>query len=184
MIDLSKTTKGKIDQIDAELAKEPFIIKISHLTENSDPQQPISIHWFNGDGIPFKPCLTMRRVLEKVWSKDGSTFKDRYIKLFNQKSVTFGKENTGGVRISHLSNIDKEITVRVKTKRGKYEDYSVKPLSALDILKCEGEISAKKGLAEYTAWGQKLSAEQKTSLGAEFIKEMTIVAKNFDAKGN
>jgi len=187
MIDLSKTTKGNVDQIDAMAVNEPKVIKVSHVTENLkngevDKQQPVSIHWFNGDGTPFKPCLTMRRVLEKVWAKDASTFVGRYLKLYNLKTVSFGKENTGGVRISHLSNIEKNITVKVKSARGKYTDYTVNKLDDLEILKCETEIAAKKGVDSFTKFGATLTAENKASLGADFIKEMALVAKNSDKK--
>lgn len=188
MIDLTKTTAGKLDQINADLLSEPFVIKISHVTENFiqktgllDLQQPISIHWYGCEGKPFKPCLTMRRVLSdvKIWDKDGLQYKDRYLKLFNDKSVCIGKENTGGVRISHVSNLENETTVKVKSARGKYIYYPVKPLSALDILKCDGEISAKKGVEAYTVWGKSLTVEQKSSLG-DYIKDLLLVARNSD----
>ena len=192
MIDLSKTTQGKIDQVNADLLDQPVVIKISHLTENivqktglPDTQQPISIHWYGCDGKPFKPCLSMRRVLSdpKLWDKDGSQYKDRYLKLYNDKNVSFGFDKTGGVRISHASHIDKAKTIKIKSARGKKIDYTVEVLSSLDILKCEGEISAKKGMEAFTVWGKSLSAEQKTSL-TDYIKELMVIAKNFDAKGN
>ena len=186
MIDLSKTTQGKLDQINADLVSEPFVIKISDITEDEkNIQQPILIHWYGGAGKPFKPCLTMRRVLSdiSVWGKAGLAYKDRYLKLFNDTKVTMGADKTGGVRISHLSNLDRETTIMVKSKRGKKIPYTVHPLSAIDILKCEGEISAKKGMEAFTVWGKNLTSEQKTSL-TDYIKELMVIAKNFDAKGN
>lgn len=188
MIDLSKTTQGKLDQINADLVTEPFVIKISHLTENFkdgklDIQQPISVHWYGGENKPFKPCLSMRRVLSDVstWGKDGIQYKDRYLKLFNDKKVKMSGEFTGGVRISHMSNLENSTTIMLKKSRGKKEPYTVHPISALDILKCDGEIAAKKGTADFVTWGKGLTPEQKASLG-DYLKELTLIAKNADKK--
>lgn len=81
--------------------------------------------------VPYRPCLTMGRVLDKIWGGvDASTrYIGRKMLLFNDASVTFGDQRTGGVRIKALSHIDKPATAEGLTiKKGRKSSYSVDPL--------------------------------------------------------
>ena len=81
--------------------------------------------------VPYRPCLTMGRVLDKIWGgADASTrYIGRKMLLFNDTSVTFGDQRTGGVRIKALSHIDKPATAEGLTiKKGRKSSYSVDPL--------------------------------------------------------
>lgn len=81
--------------------------------------------------VPYRPCLTMGRVLDKVWGgKDASTrYIGRKMLLFNDTSVMFGPQKTGGVRIKGLSHIDKPTTADGLTiKKGIKSSYTVEPL--------------------------------------------------------
>ena len=48
--------------------------------------------------------------------------------LYNDQAVKFGGVDVGGIRISHLSHIDKEIRVSLNTSRGKKGLYVIQPL--------------------------------------------------------
>ncbi|WP_284294521.1 hypothetical protein [Luteimicrobium album] len=51
--------------------------------------------------------------------------------LYNDPDVMFGKEKVGGIRISHLSHIDSERSVSIRSSgAGRKKLWRVKPLSA------------------------------------------------------
>jgi hypothetical protein len=52
----------------------------------------------------------------------------RRMTLYRDAEVTFGNDKPGGIRISHLSHIDKQLTVWLKVKRGKSKPYKFDPL--------------------------------------------------------
>lgn len=128
MVDLSPTIVAKSDQLNADdLIGTERTIKITRVT-GSDGDQPISIHYEGGDGKPWKPCKSMRRVLVQVWGAKGDEYVGRSLTLFRDPNVTFGGANVGGVRISHMSNIDKEQTFSLTVSRMQKRPYTVKPL--------------------------------------------------------
>lgn len=183
-MDMSNTIIAKSDQLNSDdlIGKDSIVIKITDIKIGGTPEQPVSIFYEGDNNKPYKPCKSMRRVLVHCWGNDSQNYIGRSLRLFREEKVKFAGADVGGIRISQMSNIKETITIALTTAKAKRSPYKINPLE--ESLKDLGLSAAKKGLAEYTAWGQKLSAEQKTSLGAEFIKEMTIVAKNFDAKGN
>lgn len=127
IISLSKTIQPNEDQITHQSLNDgPKRIKITSVTQ-LDPtsQQPVHIHYDGENKKPFKPCLTMRKLLDAAWGE--CDYVGREIVVFNDKTVTFSKDK-GGVRISHLSNIQKTIYVRLKSSRGKYKVWTVDPI--------------------------------------------------------
>jgi hypothetical protein len=70
----------------------------------------------------------MRRVLVAAWGPDGNAFIGRSMTLYLDRSVTFGGDQVGGIRISHLSHIDKPAVIPLTASRGKRKPYEVKPL--------------------------------------------------------
>lgn len=49
----------------------------------------------------------MRRVLIAAWGSDAATFSGRSLTVYNDPEVQFGGMKTGGIRLSHMTNIDK-----------------------------------------------------------------------------
>ena len=107
------------------------MIRITKVTANeSSAEQPISV-WFEGDNNkPYKPCKSMRRVLIHVWGKDGTTYPGRSMRLHRDAKVQFGGLEVGGIRISHMSNIDKSITMALTATKANKKAYTVQPLQA------------------------------------------------------
>ena len=70
----------------------------------------------------------MRRVLAAGWGADASQWAGRSVTLFFDPSVSFGRERTGGTRISQMSHIDKPLSVPLLVTRGKSAVITVKPL--------------------------------------------------------
>lgn len=131
MIDLAKTVEAKIDQLTAdELLGGPRKITITKVTGNEETEQPVSIHFEGDQGKPFKPCKTVRRVLMHMWGRDASTFVGRQLVLYRDEAVKFGGLQVGGVRVSHASHIEREMTIPVTVKQGRKAPVKVKPLKA------------------------------------------------------
>lgn len=181
------TVKPKSDQMNFEdfLGRDSIVIKITKVTTDGPIDQPVSI-FYEGESLkPYKPNKSMRRVLIHCWGIEKDVYIGRSLRLFGNPKVKWAGAEAGGIQISEFSNIEKAMTINLTVSRGKKEKFTVNPLkiSALDELKIQGEISAKKGMEAFTVWGKSLTAEQKTSL-TDYIKELMVIAKNFDAKGN
>ena len=134
MTDLSQTIIPKSDQLNADdLIAGPRTIRITRVT--ADPgsaEQPVSV-FFDGDGgKPFKPCKSMRRVLVACWGPDASTFTGRSMTLYRAPTVTWGGLEVGGIRISHLSHIDRDMTMALTATKKARKPYTVKPLVVED----------------------------------------------------
>ena len=77
----------------------------------------------------YKPCKSMRRVLIAAWGDQGKDWIGKRMTLVGDSSVMFGGVAVGGIRISHLSGIEKPLTIKLTTTRSKRADYVVKPLA-------------------------------------------------------
>jgi len=128
VIDMSRFVEAKSDQLNADdLIGAPRTITITRVT-GSDGDQPVSIHYQNDSGKPFKPCKTMRRVLLAVWGRNAVEYVGRSMTVYRDDGVTFGGLNVGGIRISHMSHIDKKTVVVVMKSKGKKAGIEVLPL--------------------------------------------------------
>lgn len=128
MVDMSRFVEAKSDQLNSDdLIGGPRTITVTRVTGN-DGDQPISIHYEGDSGKPFKPCKTIRRVLLAVWGKNAADYVGRSMTVYRDDSVTFGGLNVGGIRISHMSHIDKETVVVVMKTKGKKAGIKVQPL--------------------------------------------------------
>lgn len=129
MIDLGKTIAPKSDQLNADdLLTGAKTIKVSDVTLMSDAAQPIAIHYDGDNGRPYKPCKSMRRVLVSVWGADGKQFVGRSMTLYCDDKVMFSGKEVGGIRISHMSHLDKPITMSLTATRANKKPFIVKPL--------------------------------------------------------
>jgi hypothetical protein len=188
MIDMDETTKPKSKQINADhLRGISVTIKITKVSK-IEGQQPIAIDFENEEGIRFLPCKSMRRVLKYVWGKDGAQYVGRSLTLFCDDKVTFGGVETGGVRISHMSHIDKPIQVILTESQKNRKPYTVRPLVAQDqhiskadetIIKAGNEAAAS-GVDSYTKWLSTLTPEVKNTV-RHLHNGWTATAKEADA---
>ncbi|HRE42767.1 MAG TPA: hypothetical protein PKY87_02225 [Terricaulis sp.] len=130
MTDLSKTIAPKSDQLNADdLIAGPVTIKITRVAASPNTaDQPISIYFEGDDGKPYKPCKSMRRVLVHVWGSNGNAYAGRHMTLYRDPAVVFGGIQVGGIRISHMSDIDQAVTMALTATRASRKPYTVKPL--------------------------------------------------------
>lgn len=174
-VDMSRFIEAKSDQLNADdLIGAPRTITITRVV-GSDGDQPVSIYYEGDGGKPFKPCKTIRRVLLGVWGRDGNSYVGKSMTLYRDNSVTFGGLQVGGIRVSHMSDIDKETTVVVMKSKGKKAGMKILPLTcapakaeglSLDQARCD--IANATSLDELkTAWSRKAMAPHREALQAD-----------------
>lgn len=188
MVDLSPTTLAKSDILNADdlIGKPPMTVKITKVSSVSG-EQPISINFEGDNDKPFMPCKSMRRLLVFIWGKDGKNYVGKRMTLYRDPEVKFGGLKVGGVRISHMSDIDEERTVALTASKGKKAGYTVKPLPADKPAKpadpavvLAGDAAAMRGVSEYTKWLATLSPDVKASVHGHHAS-WSAVAKKSDA---
>lgn len=141
--DLSGTIIPKSDQLNADqLLGGPMQILITGVSRGTDEKQPIFIDYAGGEGRPWKPCLTMRKVLIAAWGKDGREWIGKSAVLFNDSSVLYGGAQVGGIRVSALSDIPSDMTLLVTEKRGKKTKVVIKKLQDHDYMPALRESAA------------------------------------------
>lgn len=127
--DLRYTIVPKSDQINAEqLLGGPMTITVTDVRTSASEEQPVVVHYQGENGRPYKPCKTMRKVLIFAWGEDGRRWVGRSMTLYNDASVRFGGQDVGGIRISHLTDIDREVKVSLTATKGKKALHSILPL--------------------------------------------------------
>lgn len=130
MIDMTRTIEPKSDQLNSDsLLSGPMTIKIVKVSANPDSsEQPISIFYAEDMSRPFKPCKTIRRLLVALWGKDASQYVGRSLTLYRDPTIKFGGMEVGGIRCSHMSHIEKQVSVALTATRGSKKITTVKPL--------------------------------------------------------
>lgn len=142
MTDLGKTIQPKSDQLNADdLITGPRIIKITKVSLTTIAEQPVALSFEGDHGKPYLPCKSMRRVLVTVWGQDGAAFVGRSLRLYRDDKVTFGAVSVGGIRISHMSHIDKDHTMALTASKTQRKPFTVKPLEG-EAVKKEGASAA------------------------------------------
>lgn len=127
---LRDTIVPKSDQLNSEqLIAGPMTIIVTSV-RRGDGEQPLVIGYHGDNGRPFKPCKTMRKVLIFAWGEDGTQWIGRSMTLFNDPTVKFGGVAVGGIRISHMSHIDREMKLSLTATRGKKDAFIIQKLDA------------------------------------------------------
>ena len=130
---LKSTIEPKSDQLNYDdLLTGPITVTVVSVKRSTSAEQPIDIHI---DGHrPYRPCKSMRRILISAWGDKGSEWIGRSMTLYGDPSVRFGGVSVGGIRISHLSDIDSpEISFMLTTARSRRSSYTVKRLESDSI---------------------------------------------------
>ena len=140
--DLRGTIVPKSDQLNAEqLLGGDMTITVTDVRMGSE-DQPVILHYENDQGRPFKPCKTMRKLLIFAWGEDGRNWIGKSMTLYNDHEVRFGGMTVGGIRISHLSDIEREISVSLTATKGKKAMHKVLPLVVTTLAEVLSAIAA------------------------------------------
>lgn len=105
----------------------PKTVTVAEVTQGT-AEQPVNVELVEFPGKPFKPAKSVRRVLAAAWGTDASKWAGRRLTIYGDPSVRYGGKEVGGLRVSHVSHIDKPITVALTVTRGKRAPFTVQPL--------------------------------------------------------
>ena len=130
MTDLLPTIEPKSDRLNADSLVGPRTIRVTKVMLSGEAEQPVSLSFEGDGGKPWYPCKSMRRCLVHCWGGDGNLYAGRSITIFRDPNVRFGGVAVGGIRISHLSHIDRPITMALTESRAHRKPYTVQPLAA------------------------------------------------------
>lgn len=130
MNDMTSVIVAKSDQINADdLLGRTMTITIEDVIIKGGQEQPVSIVFAGSDKV-FRPCKSMSRVLVNVWGPDAKQYIGRSMTLYRDPSVKWGGMEVGGIRISHMSDIDSKVTMALTMTKANRKPFTVHPLIA------------------------------------------------------
>ena len=110
-----------------EFLAGPKTVTVSEVKKGT-AEQPVEVHLVEFPSKPFKPAKSVRRVLAAAWGTDASAWAGRRLTIYGDPEVRYAGKAVGGLRVSHVSHIDKPVTVALTVTRGKREPFTVHPL--------------------------------------------------------
>lgn len=137
-LDIASLLTGVSTELTAdELAGGPRFLKIRKLVITDDPKRPLSVYYQSDDDKPWRPCLSMRRLLAACFGTDADSYVDQVIEVYRDDTVTYGEKGqgvqpVGGVRFKRAS-IEKSISLCLQAKRGKKSIWVVDPIPAAEL---------------------------------------------------
>lgn len=128
-MNITDAAAPKSDQINADdLMSGPRVVTITDVRQGSS-EQPVQIVTQEfGTGRPYRPGKSMIRVLINAWGAEASAYVGRRMTIYRDPKIAFGGQEVGGIRISHMSHIDKRMTLALTVTRGRRAPYVVEPL--------------------------------------------------------
>lgn len=127
-MDMTNSIIPRSDQINADdLMTGPITVTISKVSAGS-AEQPVDVHLVEFPGRAFRPSKSMRRVMVAAWGAETNVYAGHRMTLYRDPTIRFGRDEVGGIRISHLSHIDKTLKLALTVTRGKREAFTVEPL--------------------------------------------------------
>lgn len=151
-MDLTESIAPKSDQLNAEdLLTGPRTFTIEKVSAGS-AEQPVNVHLVEMPGRPYRPSKSMRRVMVNAWGKETAPYAGRRLTLYRDPDVTFGRDKVGGIKISHLSDITKPLSIALTVTRGKRAPHVVEPLPDAPAAPTPAEVAKSTDQAELQAW--------------------------------
>lgn len=182
-MDIANSLAPRSDQINADdLVAGPMTVTIRQVV-GGRAEQPFDFLLEETDRA-YRPAVTMRRVIAAAWGTDGDAYVGRRLTLYRDPTIRFGKDVVGGIRISHMSHIDKRVEVKLQVTRGKRETFAVDPLPDTTPALTPADIADATDVGTLGAWwkqypGQRAAIESRV---AE-IKAADVSAEDaFDAE--
>ena len=120
----------KSDQLNADdLLLGPITVTITKVEKVSGEQPMVlSITSETREYEPYKPCLSMRRVILSFWGDIPRSWVGRALTVFRNPDTTWAGARVGGIEISHMSDIEKPMSIMLTKSRGKKRKFTVQPL--------------------------------------------------------
>ena len=126
----------------------------------------------------WRPSKGMLDVLAACWGTDAKQWVGHRVTVYNDPEVMFGRDKVGGIRISHLSHIDKARVVTIRASgAGRKQPWRVEPLADATpvVTNPNAELLAEIGaLADKTEGGRKaVAADWAETHEGEHLRDAT-----------
>jgi hypothetical protein len=129
-MNLSQATLARSDQLNADdLVGGPRTFTVKEV-RRGDADQPVAIVLAEfPPNRPFKPSKTVLRVLSYGWGEETDDWPENpRFTLYRDAKVKWGGQEIGGIRVSHMSHIDKPLKLALAESKGKKTLIVVDPL--------------------------------------------------------
>jgi hypothetical protein len=127
--DMSSVIIPRSDQYNADdLVAGPITVRIREVKITQGSEQPVSILIEDSEKV-FRPCKSSSRVLVMGWGPDASKYVGRSLTLYRDADVKWGGLAVGGIRISHMSDLDGPKTMMLTATKGSRKPHKVLPLT-------------------------------------------------------
>lgn len=170
MGDMSKVIVPKSDQINADdLIGGPRTIRIREVKVSPETEQPVSIFYDGDNGKPFRPCKSMCRVMVNIWGPDSKTYAGKSMTLYRDPKVKWGGMEVGGIRISHMSDMENQVVMALTETRASRKPFTVKPLVVTP--KTDRAAEGVRALIERIKAGEDVAVEPAVKEQREWLKK-------------
>lgn len=176
MNDMSAVIVPKSDQISSEdFLAGPRSYAIEGVAISPGTEQPVSIKLVDEPRV-WRPCKSASRCLVAAWGPDAKAYVGRSLTLYRDPKVKWGGMEVGGIRISHMSDIDRELVLALTATKGKKAVTTIRPLvgaapatsAALSQDQARCDIANAATLDELKAtWSRKAMAPHREALQAD-----------------
>lgn len=127
-MDMTASTEPRSDQWNADdLLMGPRTVTVASVSVGA-AEQPFDFHLVETPDRVYRPSKTMRRVIMAGWGAETDVYAGRRLTLYREPTIRFGKDECGGIRISHLSHIPGPLKLQLTVSRGKRDPFVVQPL--------------------------------------------------------
>lgn len=174
MDDIADTLAPKSNQLDnIDLVAGPRIFTVESVDVDRMAEQSVTIHLAEFDR-PWKPAVTMRRVLAECWGLRSAGWVGKRVELYREPDVTYGKETPGGTRIKRVSGITSRKVVDIMLTRGRMGKYTVEPLpdAPASAEQTADSIADCEDVAILREWWQLADSERRALIQAR-VQELT-----------
>lgn len=139
MNDMVKVTEPKSDQWNFDdFQAGPITFKIEGVKVKGGQEQPVEIS-LAGTPKFYRPCKSMSRCLVAAWGADSAKYAGRSLTLYGDPSIKWGGMAVGGIRISHMSDLDSALTMALTVTRANRKPFTVRPLTIEQAPKPDAE---------------------------------------------
>jgi hypothetical protein len=113
--------------------------------------------------------------LVAAWGPDSSQYAGKSLTLYRDPKVKWGGMEIGGIRVSHMSHIDREMLLQLTATKGKRAPHVVKPLEAppATFSRSPNEEASKEQVALHQrteTWAQKYIAAVQDAVTDDELK--------------
>lgn len=148
-MDMRAAIAPKSDQLNTDdLISGPRTIRIRDV-KIAPGEQPVSIFFDGDDGKPWKPCKSMSRVLVAAWGPDASKYIGRSATLYRDPGVKWAGMAIGGIRVSHLSHMERDMAIALTETRGKKSPFTVRLMQPQGASEPKPQQSKRGGAEEW-----------------------------------